>query len=109
MPPDQPRHLDPKQILTSRRIGAAIGALADPHRSPTDQTLHLDEAERHGIRHSLRRSAHPLAGFADGLLDQWGDLADDDRVAGLLLFAEIVNSPRRHRSLSPRRRRGVER
>ena len=108
MPPPEP-HIDPKEILTNRRIGAAIGALADPNRSPTDPTLHLDEAERHGIRHAIQGSAHPLAGFADTLLDQWADLADDDRVAGLLLFAQIVNSPRRDRSLHTRRGRGVDR
>lgn len=105
MPPD----VDPRKILTPRRIGAAISALADPNRSPTDPALHLDEAERHGIRHAIQGSVHHLAGFADSLLGQWGDLEDDDRVAGLLLFAEILKSPRRERSLHTRRDRGMER
>jgi hypothetical protein len=110
MPPDETRPVDPKDILTSRRIGAAISALADPNRGPADPTFHLDEAERDSIRQAVQRSTHPLAAFAHGLLDQWEQLADEDRVPDLL-FAEIVNSPGRDRSLDTGRGtgRGVER
>jgi hypothetical protein len=103
--------VDPTQILTPQRIGAAIGALADPNHSPTDPSLHLNDEERDGIRHAIQRSAHHLAGFAHSVLNQWDDLEDDDRVAGLLLFTQIVNSPVRDRSFRRRRvpERGVER
>ena len=100
--------VDPREILTPRRIGAAISALADPNRSPTDPSLDLSEAERHGIRHAIEGSGHHLAGFADGLLDQWVDLEDDDRVAGLLLFTEIIKSAGRDRGLHRRRVTGRE-
>jgi hypothetical protein len=99
MPHHQPPPVDPKDILTPGRIGAAIAALADPSRGPADPALRLDETERDGIRQAVGRSTHPLAGFAHGVLDQWDNLEHDDRVAGLLLFAEIVNSPGRDRSL----------
>jgi len=95
---------DPNDILTSRRLGAAIGSLADPapHRA-----VHLDEQERLAIRQALHRSAHPLAGFANHLLDDWGQLADDDRAAGLLLFAQLTRHPDQERNLDTGR--GVER
>jgi hypothetical protein len=107
----EPRPGGPEDILTRQRIGAAIGALADPNRGPTDHSLRLDDGERHSIRRTLRRSTHPLVAFPVSLLDQWDELADDDRVAGLLLFAELVNGPERDRRLSSGRAtgRGVER
>lgn len=103
----QPSPLDPKEILTSRRMGTAITTLADPNHSSTDPVFRLDETERDSIREAVARSAHPLADFAHSVLDQWDDLEADDRVAGLLLFAEIVKSPGRDRSF--RTGRGVER
>lgn len=99
--------IDPKDIITARRIGAAITALADPGHSPTDPSFRLDEAERDSIRQAVERSSHPLAGFAYSVLGQWDDLESDDRVAGLLLFAEIVKGQERERSLHTGR--GVER
>jgi hypothetical protein len=111
MPPAQPSPLDPKEILTSRRIGAAITALADPNPSTTDPVFRLDESERDSIRRAVGRSTHPLVGFAHSVLDQWEDLEADDRVAGLLLFAEIVKAQGRERRLNTGRGigRGVER
>ena len=104
MTPSEPPLPDPNDILTSRRLGAAIGSLADPAPHPA---LHLYEPERLAIRRTLRRSAHPLAGFVNHLLDDWDRLADDDRAAGLLLFAQLTRHPERKRNLD--RGRGVER
>lgn len=103
----QPSPHDPKEILTSRRIGTAITTLADPNHSSTDPVFRLDETERDSIRRAVARSTHPLAGFAHTVLDQWEDLEADDRVAGLLLFAEIVKGQGRHRRLHTGR--GMER
>ena len=105
MTPTNPTPLDPSEILTNRRLGAAIGALADPSRDQTQSVADLDEQERLAIRRALRRSAHPLVGVAHGLLDQWDDLDADDRTAGLLLFAQLTRSPERRRSTG----RGMER
>ena len=102
MTPIEPPLPDPNDILTSGRLGAAIGSLADPGLHPA---LHLDEQERLAIRRALRRSAHPLAGLARHLLDDWDRLADDDRAAGLLLFAQLARTPERSRDTG----RGVER
>ena len=90
-----PTPLDPNEFLTSRRLGAAIGALADPDPNTTGASL--DERERHAIRQALNRSTHPLVGVAHGLLDQWDQLDDDDRTAGLLLFAQLTRNPERRR------------
>ena len=91
-----PTPLDPSEFLTSKRLGAAIGALADPDTATS--AADLDEGERHAIRRGLDRSAHPLVGVAHGLLDQWDQLDDDDRTAGLLLFAQLTRSPERRRT-----------
>jgi len=100
-----------REILSTERIGSARSALADPSRGPTDPSLRLDESERRSIRKALRRSQHPLTAFAESLLDQWDELAADDRVAGLLLLAQIVNAPGRTRGRDTGRAfgRGVER
>lgn len=87
-----------EKILTHQRIGTALGALIDPSRGSADEALELGDDERHLIRHALTESLHPLAGFAHHLIDQWADLAADDRVAGLLLFAEITHRPAPTRS-----------
>ncbi len=96
MTPIEPSLLDPNDILNSRRLGAAIGSLADPAPHPA---LHLDEQERLAIRRALSRSAHPLAGFANHLLDDWDRLPDDDRAARLLLFAQLTRHPDQERNL----------
>ena len=97
MTPTAPAPPDPSKILTNRRLGAAISALADPDRNPTGSVAHLDERQKHAIRQALNESSHPLVAVAHGLLDQWDELVDDDRVAGLLLFAQLTRSPERHR------------
>ena len=102
MTPDQPEPIDPNEILTNRRIGAAFAALADPDDGPTDR-LAPPRRTTSGtsIAHALNQSSHPLGGVRPDLLDQWDELDADDRVAGLLLFAEIVNrSPDRQRAVS---------
>jgi len=105
MTPTDPTALDPTEFLTSRRLGVAIGALADPSRDQTQSVADLDEQERHAIRQALGRSSHPLVGFANHLLDDWDLLADDDRTAGLLLFAQLTKTPGRRRNTA----RGMER
>jgi len=97
MPASEPGFPSLDEILTSRRIGAAYGALTDPTRGVTDETLRLSQDERRVIRQALRQSSNPLAGFAHHLVDQWDDTADDDRVAGLLLFREIYVGEKRQR------------
>ena len=104
-----PSHPAPTDILTRERIGNALTALTDPDRGITDPSLHLDENERDRITQALQSSSHPLAGFAETVISEWDQLAADDRVAGLLLAAEIVNSPRRERSLDTPTGRGLER
>jgi hypothetical protein len=105
MPDNQPPSIDPEQILNSRRIGAAITTIGDP-ASRDGPVVHLDETERDSIRRGLQRvHHHPLVGFAQGVLDQWEDLNDDDRTAGLLLFAELIKTRGRER----RRTQGLER
>ncbi|HDH25058.1 MAG TPA: hypothetical protein ENH00_02545 [Actinobacteria bacterium] len=98
MTPTDPTLLDPSEFLTSRRLGAAIGALADPDPDSATSAAGLDEGERHAIRRALDRSTHPLVGVAHGILDQWDQLDDDDRTAGLLLFAQLTRSPERRRT-----------
>jgi len=107
MPSDRASPVDPEDILIVTRLGNAVAALADPNHSPTDPVFHLDSDERETIRRAVGESGHHLTGFALSLLDQWDDLADDDRVAGLLLLAEVVRCARRERSLD--RGRGLER
>jgi hypothetical protein len=107
MPPDRASPVDPEDILTASRLGNAIAALADPSHSSTDPVFHLDKDERETIRQAVGESGHHLTGFAHGVLEQWDDLADEDRVAGLLLFAEVVKGTRRERGLI--RGPGVER
>ena len=92
-----PMPLNPSEILTNKRLGTAISALADDDRSLSGSVAQLDERERHAIRQALRRSSHPLVGVAHGLLDQWDRLADDDRTAGLLLFAQLTRNPEHQR------------
>ena len=105
MTPGDPIPPDPNEILTNRRLGAAIGALADPDRDPTQSAADLDDDERHAIREALPRSSHPLVAVAHELLDQWDELPGNDRTAGLLLFAQLTRSPERRRSTG----RGLER
>jgi hypothetical protein len=95
MPPDQPQ---PIEVLSRRRIGAALAALTDSDGDHSDASLQLDEHQRQTIAHAVGQSPHPLGGFAQTVLDQWDQLDADDRVAGLLLFAEIVNRPHRQRA-----------
>ena len=95
MTPTDPKPLDPSEFLTGRRLGAAIGALADP--DPNTSGASLDERERHAIRQALDRSTHPLVAVAYGLLEQWDQLDDDDRTAGLLLSAQLTRGPERRR------------
>ena len=102
-----PSHPAPTDILTRDRIGNALTALTDPDRGITDPSLHLDEDERDRITQALQSSSHPLAGFAETVISEWDQLAADDRVAGLLLAAEIVNSPRQSRDTPTGR--GLER
>ena len=102
---DQPQPIDPTEILSRRRIAAAFAALTASDDSHSDVSLLLDEDERRSIAHALNDNSHPLGGFAQTVLDQWDQLDADDRVAGLLLFAEIVNRPHRQRTVS----HGVER
>ena len=105
MTPVQPQPVDPTEILSRRRIGAAFAALTNSDDGHSDASLQLDEGERRSIAHVLNDNSHPLGGFAQTVLDQWDQLDADDRVAGLLLFAEIVNRPHRQRTVS----QGVER
>ena len=105
MTPDHPAPTHPGEILTDRRLGAAIGALADTTGYPDRSAAHLDEGDRHAIRQAHNRSSHPLVAVVHGLLDQCDELADDDRTAGLLLFAQLTRSAGRRRDTA----RGVER
>jgi len=98
MSASEPGSPDLDGILTSRRMADAFGALNDPTRGVIDDALRLGETERNVIRQALRQSSHPLAGFARQLVDQWDDLAADDRVPGLLLFREITVGPKRRQS-----------
>ena len=100
---------DPADILTRERIGNALTALTDPDRGMSDPSLHLDQDERDRITQALQESSHPLAGFAKTVICEWDQLAADDRVAGLLLAAEIVNSRPRQRSLDTPTGPGLER
>ena len=96
---DQRQPIDPTEILSRRRVGAAFAALTNSDDCNSDASLQLDEHERQSIAHVLNESSHFLGGFAQTVLDQWDQLDADDRVAGLLLFAEIVRRPRRQRAV----------
>ena len=100
---------DPADIITRERIGNALTALTDPERGISDPSLHLDEDERNHLTQALQESSHPLAGFAKTVIGEWDQLAADDRVAGLLLAAEIVNGGQRQRSLDTPTRPGLGR
>ncbi len=99
MPPNQPQ---PIEVLSRRRIGAALAALTNPELTPSDASVQLDEDERQSIARAVGQASHPLGGFAQTLLDQWDQLDVDDRVAGLLLFAEIVNRHHREQTFGRR-------
>ena len=92
-----PTPLDPNTILTNQRLGAAISALANPNKNPDGTVADLDEREQHAVREALNRSSQSLVAVAYGVLEEWDELADDDRTAGLLLFAQLTRSPERHR------------
>ena len=92
------------EILTRQRIAAAFTALTDPD-GQASTSVQLDDGERQTISAVIAKSTHPLAGFAQTVLDEWDELELDDQVAGLLLLAEIVNRPHRQRAVS----QGVER
>ncbi len=104
MPPVPAQPVHPTEILSKRRIGTAIASLAS-NDGPSDASLQLDEHERQSIARALTGNSHPLSRFAQTVLEQWDQLEADDRVAGLLLFAEIVNRAHQQRSVSE----GVER
>jgi hypothetical protein len=104
-----PSHPAPTDILTRERIGNALTALTDPDRGLSDPSLHLEADERDRITQALQSSSHPLAGFAETVISEWEQLAADDRVAGPLLAAEIVDSARRQRSVDSPTGRGIER
>lgn len=91
----QPESLD--EILSVRRVATALTAITDPNRSPADEAFHLTQQERATNQDAVGESHHPLARFAEYLIDEWDQTAPDDRVAGLLLFQEITQvAARRH-------------
>ena len=91
------------EILSVRRVATALSALTDPSRSPADEAFHLTQQERATIEDALDESDHPLARFAEYLIDEWDETAPDDRVAGLLLFQEITQVAARRHDRSPER------
>lgn len=98
MPSPQPAALGVAEVLTQRRIGAALGALIDPSRRAADNALGPNQSERKVIQEAMSEPEHPMAGFARRLLASWADLVVDDRVAAVVSFAEIppptlTNSP----------------
>lgn len=101
-----PTHPKPAatEILTRQRIAAAFTMLTDPD-SQSSTPVQLDDDERQTIAGVVAHSSHPLAGFAQTVLEEWDDLGLDDQVAGLLLFTEIVNRTGTQRE----QRLGVER
>ena len=85
------------EILSVGRVATALSALTDPNHGPTDAAFGLTQEERATIQDALHESQHPLARFAEYLIDEWDETAPDDRVAGLLLFQEITQvATRRH-------------
>ncbi len=78
------------EILSVGRVAIALSALSDPSHGPTDAAFDLTQKERATIQDALDESDHPLARFAEYLIDEWDETAPDDRVAGLLLFQEIT-------------------
>ncbi len=101
MQPAQPESLG--EILSVRRVATALTALTDPNRGPADEAFHLTQQERATIEDALDESDHPLARFAEYLIDEWDETAADDRVAGLLLFQEITQVAARRHDRSPER------
>ena len=85
------------EILSVGRVATALSALSDPNHGATDAAFDLTQQERATIQDALHESPHPLARFAEYLIDEWDETAPDDRVAGLLLFQEITQvTTRRH-------------
>lgn len=97
---------DPHPVSRSPPLSVV---LTDPSRGVTDDALCLSEDERNVIQQALSQTPHPLAGFANQLVDQWDDAAADDRVAGLLLFSEIASGPKHRQSLGRSRAPGLGR
>ncbi|MCH7846310.1 MAG: hypothetical protein IH850_10840 [Acidobacteria bacterium] len=98
------------EILSVRRVATALTALTDPNRSPADEAFHLTQEERATIQDALDESHHPLARFAEYLIDEWDQTAADDRVAGMLLFQEITQvAARRHGQTRERPGPGISR
>ena len=98
------------EILSVRRVATALSALTDPNRGPTDAAFDLTQEERATIQDALAESDHPLARFAEYLIDEWDETAPDDRVAGLLLFQEITQvTTRRHARTRDRPGPGISR
>ena len=97
---------DPHPVSRSPPLSVV---LTDSSRGVTDDALGLSEDERNVIQQALSQTPHPLAGFANQLVDQWDDAAADDRVAGLLLFSEIASGPKHRQSLGRSRAPGLGR
>ena len=91
------------EILSVRRVATALSALSDPNHGATDAAFDLTQQERATIQDALHESQHPLARFAEYLIDEWDETAPDDRVAGLLLFQEITQVAARRHDRSPER------
>ena len=99
MPTSQPETSEITDILSRRRLAAAFNTLADPDRNNSNDALRLSDTEREVIRQAVSESSHPLAGLASHLVSEWDQADPDDRVAGLLLFAEItITHPRRQQT-----------
>ena len=108
MQPLQPELIG--EILSSKRVGRALSALTAPNRGPTDEAFHLTQQERATIQDALDESDHPLARFAEYLIDEWDETEPDDRVAGLLLFQEITQvAAQRHDQTRRRPGPGISR
>ena len=98
------------EILSVRRVATALSALTDPNHGPTDAAFDLTHKERATIQDALDASHHPLARFAEYLIDEWDETAPDDRVAGLLLFQEITQvTTRQHARTRERPGPGIDR
>ena len=98
------------EILSVRRVATALTALTDPGRGPADAVFYLTQQERAIIHDAVGDSDHPLARFAEYLIDEWDQTAPDDRVAGLLLFQEITQvATRRHDRTRERPGPGISR
>ncbi len=98
------------EILSLTRVATALTALTDPNHGPTDEAFDLTQQERATIQDALDESHHPLARFAEYLIDEWDETAANDRVAGLLLFQEITQvAARRHDQTRERPAPGISR